>query len=393
MMICSFILNMATDFMRRIVLSLLIFSVAIGGVSAQQKGFTIKGKIGNLNAPAKVYFVSHESKVLDSAVLKNGVFQFKGVAKKPGFADLSLDRYGVGKDSIDLENNTDELTFFLENSEITVTATDSLIRGEVTGSKGNDQYMAYNKFIGGTVTAAYKNYRNRISPYLWRSYPFTKEFDEYMYQFKAKRFEKQLQFIHENPESLFSLYALTDIINMGFEKDMGKTGAAYRSIDSKLRNTKEGQRIGRLIQIRSQGAVGTTAPDFTLYDVNGKPVTLSAYRGSYVVLYFWVTGNELIKAENYRMIKAAELYKNKKFKIISISLDPEKKKQAWQKEVKENKLPWVQVWGLKSGPLSTTKLYGNLGTPVSIVVDPNGKIVLKDLNGVELQYQLAEYMK
>lgn len=384
---------MVTGFMKRIILSLLIFSVSTGVISAQQKGFTIKGKIGNLNAPAKVYFVSHESKVLDSAVLRNGVFQFKGIVKKPGFADLSLDRYGVGKDSIDLENNTDELTFFLDNSDITVTAADSLIRGEVTGSKGNDQYIAYNKFIGGTVTAAYKNYRNRISPYLWRSYPFTKEFDEYMYQFKAKRFEKQLQFIHENPESLFSLYALTDMIDMGFDKDLVKTGAAYRSVDARLRNTKEGQRIGKIIQLRSQGAVGTPAPDFTLYDVNGKPVTLSSYRGSYVVLYFWVTGNDLIKAENYRMIKASERYKNKKFKIISISLDPEKKKQVWAKEVKENKLPWVQVWGLKSGLLATAKLYGTQGTPASIVIDPEGKIVLKDLNGAELQYQLAEYMK
>jgi len=384
---------MVTEFMKRIVLGLLVFSIGIGGVSAQQKGFTIKGKIGNLNAPAKVYLDSYEAKALDSAVVKNGAFQFKGIAKKAGLAYLSLDRYGVGKDSIDLEDNTDELTLFLDNSEITVIAQDSLIRGDATGSKVNDQYMAYNKFIGGTTTAAYKNYRNRISPYLWRSYPFIKEFDEYMYKFKAERFEKQLQFINENPESLFSLYALTYIIDMGYGKDMGKTGAAYRSIDVKLRNTKEGQRIGRFIQLRSQGAVGTLAPDFTLYDVNDKPITLSSYRGSYVVLYFWVTDNYLIKPENYRMIKASELYKNKKFKVISISLDPEKRKPVWQKEVKENRLPWAQVWGLKSGPLTTTKLYGSLGTPMSIVVDPDGKIVLKDLNGVELQYQLAEYMK
>ncbi|KIO78520.1 hypothetical protein TH53_03155 [Pedobacter lusitanus] len=379
--------------MKRIILSLLIVSTGAGMVSAQQKGFTIKGKIMSLNAPAKVYLDSYGAKVFDSTEVKDGVFQFKGTVKKPGLAYLSLDRNGVGKDSIDLEDNTDELGFFLDNSEIHVAAQDSLIRGTVTGSKINDQYMAYNKFIGGTVTAAYKNYRNRISPYLWRSYPFTKEFDEYMYKFKTGRFEKQLQFIHENPDSFFSLYALTDIIDMGEGKDMKKTGAAYRSINAGFRNTEQGQRIGRYIQAKSQGAVGTAAPDFTLYDVNGKPVTLSAYRGLYVVLYFWVTGNSLIKAENYRMTKAAELYKNKKFKIISIALDPEKKKKIWVKEVKENKLPWVQVWGLKSGPLATTKLYGNLGTPVSIVVNPDGIIVLKDLNGAELQYQLAEYMK
>jgi peroxiredoxin len=379
--------------MKRIFLRLLVFSVGINGAAAQQKGFIIKGEIKGLHGPAKVYLDSYGAKILDSAVVTDGTFQFKGIAKKPGLAYLSLDRYGVGKDSIDLENNTDELGLFLDNSEIIVTAQDSLIRGTVTGSKINDAYMAYNKFIGGTVTAAYKNYRNRISPYLWNSYPFFKEFDEYMHKFKAERFEKQLQFIHENPQSYFSLYALTDILDMGYGKDMNKTGTAYRSIDAKFRNTPEGQRIGRRIQAMSQGAVGTPAPDFTLYDVNGKAVKLSSYRGNYVVLYFWVTGNDLIKAENYKMIKSAELYKDKKFKIISISLDPEKRKQIWAKEVKENKLPWVQVWGLKSGALITSKLYGTQGTPASIVIDPEGKIVARDLNGVELQYQLAEYMK
>lgn len=379
--------------MKRIVLSLLVFSVGIGGAAAQHKGFTIKGEIKGLHGPAKVYLDFYGAKILDSAVVNKGIFQFKGIAKKPGLAYLSLDRYGVGKDSIDLENNTDELGLFLENSEIMITAQDSLIRGQATGSKIHDEYMAYNKFIGGTVTAAYKNYRNRISPYLWRSYPFFKEFDEYMYKFKAERFEKQLQFIHENPQSYFSLYALTDIIDMGYGKDMIKTGIAYRSIDAKFRNTPEGQRIGRRIQTMSQGAAGTPASDFTLYDVKGKAVKLSSYRGNYVVLYFWVTGNDLIKAENYKMIKAAELYKHKKFKIISISLDPEKRKQTWAKEVRENKLPWVQVWGLKSGPLATSKLYGTQGTPASIVIDPDGKVVTRDLNGVELQYQLAEYMK
>lgn len=379
--------------MKRIVLSLLVFSVGIGGAAAQHKGFTIKGEIKGLHGPAKVYLDFYGAKILDSAVVDKGIFQFKGIAKKPGLAYLSLDRYGVGKDSIDLENNTDELGLFLDSSEIMVTAQDSLIRGQATGSKTHDEYMAYNKFIGGTVTAAYKNYRNRISPYLWRSYPFFKEFDEYMYKFKTERFEKQLQFIHENPQSYFSLYALTDIIDMGYGKDMIKTGIAYRSIDAKFRNTPEGQRIGRHIQSMSQGAAGTPAPDFTLYDVNGKAVKLSSYRGNYVVLYFWVTGNDLIKAENFKMIKAAELYKHKKFKIISISLDPEKRKQTWAKEVKENKLPWVQVWGLKSGALATSKLYGTQGTPASIVIDPDGKVVARDLNGVELQYQLAEYMK
>ncbi|AMQ00305.1 hypothetical protein AY601_3439 [Pedobacter cryoconitis] len=379
--------------MKRIFLRLLVFSVGISGAAAQQKGFTIKGEIKGLHGPAKVYLDSYQAKILDSAVVNNGIFQFKGIAKKPGLAYLSLDRYGVGKDSIGLENNTDELGLFLDNSEIKVTAQDSLIRGQVTGSKINDAYMAYNKFIGGTVTAAYKNYRNRISPYLWRSYPFFKEFDEYMHQFKAARFEKQLQFIHENPQSYFSLYALTDIIDMGYGKNMSKTGIAYRSIDAKFRNTPEGQRIGRRIQTMSQGAVGTPAPDFTLSDVNGKVVKLSSYRGNYVVLYFWVTGNDLIKAENYKMIKAAGLYKQKKFKIISISLDPEKRKQTWAKEVKANKLPWIQVWGLKSGSLVTSKLYGTQGTPASIVIDPDGIIVTRDLNGVELQYQLAEYMK
>ncbi|QNK62132.1 redoxin domain-containing protein [Pedobacter sp. PAMC26386] len=161
-----------------------------------------------------------------------------------------------------------------------------------------------------------------------------------MHQFKTERYEKQLQFIHNHPQSFFSLYALTDITREGRRSDMLRTDATYRSIDPKLRNMKEGQRIGGLIRLRMSGSV---EPDFTLYDVYGKSVSLSAFRGNYVALYFWVTGNDLIIAENYRMIKAFKRYKDKNFKIISISLNPVKRKKTWEKEVKENRLAWIQV--------------------------------------------------
>ncbi|MCK7557781.1 DUF4369 domain-containing protein [Chitinophaga sedimenti] len=82
--------------MRRLVITALCALPAI--TFAQEKAFVIKGKIGKLNAPVKAYLDKRENGVstLDSVVLKNGTFQFKGTVKAPVLAMMVLDHTGEG---------------------------------------------------------------------------------------------------------------------------------------------------------------------------------------------------------------------------------------------------------------------------------------------------------
>ena len=112
------------------------------------------------------------------------------------------------------------------------------------------------------------------------------------------------------------------------------------------------------------------APDFTLNDINGKPLTLSSLRGKYVILDFW--GSWCVWC--IRGIPNMKEYYNKymgKFEILGI--DCNDSEQDWKDAVKEHELPWLHVYNTPDSQLLET--YNIEGFPTKIIIDPDGKIV------------------
>ena len=120
---------------------------------------------------------------------------------------------------------------------------------------------------------------------------------------------------------------------------------------------------------KKQGA-GVEAPDFTLNDLDGKPLKLSSLRGKHVILDFWgswcgwcIKGIPLMK-EYYNKYKG-------KFEILGI--DCNDSDQKWRDAVKKYELPWLHVYNPKSS--SVLSDYGIQGFPTKIIIGPDGKIV------------------
>ena len=112
------------------------------------------------------------------------------------------------------------------------------------------------------------------------------------------------------------------------------------------------------------------APDFTLDDINGKPLTLSSLRGKYVILDFWgswcgwcIKGIPMMK-EYYAKYAG-------KFEILGIDCNdtPEK----WKEAVAKYELPWLHVYFTRESTVLAD--YAIQGFPTKIVVDPDGNIV------------------
>lgn len=117
-------------------------------------------------------------------------------------------------------------------------------------------------------------------------------------------------------------------------------------------------------------AAGAQAPDFTLNDINGNPLSLSSLRGKYVVLDFWGSWCGWCIKGFPEMKKYYEKYKGK-FEILGIDCnDPENK---WKEAVKKNELPWLHVYNPRNGKVLTD--YAIQGFPTKIIVGPDGKIV------------------
>ncbi len=133
------------------------------------------------------------------------------------------------------------------------------------------------------------------------------------------------------------------------------------------------------------------ASAFTLKDVKDKEHSLSQFSGKYVLVDFWASWCKPCRAENPNLIKAYKKFKSKNFEIISISLD--NNKNSWIKAVKEDSLPWLNLLDETNSESTVANMYGVITVPSNFLINPDGKIVAKDLRGEKLQTKLSEIFK
>lgn len=136
---------------------------------------------------------------------------------------------------------------------------------------------------------------------------------------------------------------------------------------------------------------GAAAPDVSLPTTEGTMVSLSSFRGKYVLLDFWASWCGPCRGENPNVVAAYEKFKNKNFTIYSVSLD--NNKEAWEKAVKDDGLTWTQVSDLRGWSSTAANTYSVQSIPTNFLIDPNGRIIARNLRGEQLEETLEEVLK
>jgi peroxiredoxin len=150
------------------------------------------------------------------------------------------------------------------------------------------------------------------------------------------------------------------------------------------------QQLAQMEQKKDSTWIGRQAPELTLPDVEGHKVSISSFKGKYLLVDFWASWCGPCRAENPNVVQAYSEFKNKNFAILGVSLD--KEKDAWLEAIKSDKLSWTHVSDLKYWQSKAVDVFQFNGIPFNLLIDPQGKIIAQGLRGDELESKLKEVL-
>ncbi|TWW01003.1 TlpA disulfide reductase family protein [Chitinophaga pinensis] len=355
---------------KRSLLALSLFIPVV--IHAQTKDFRLIGKFKNARPHTKVYLViltGGEKWTLDSTTVNNGGFVFKGkiddykrafVGFSPAFDGSSLERR----------------TIFLEPGDTFINSDGPLSAATFPGSKLNNDFTI--------VEAERQKYSDADDSLHKIKYTdgATQHADRERLERKYDQFRKE--YIRKNPDSYFSQFYVRELLENKQISPL-QADSLYKSYSSKYKAGERSRAVGTYIDNLLSMESGRPAPAFTCRDLNGKPVSLSDYRGKYLLLEFWASWCGPCRAESPNLKAAYDKYKNANFTILSISVDKEADKAKWLKAIEQDGTgAWTHVAQFQSGGAKISELYAIPHLPFNVLIDPSGKIIAKELLGAGL---------
>ena len=381
--------------MKQIFSFVLMAAVVVSSCNAtgDPNNFTVSGKI--THAPSQNIFLEQivydnaAPKVVDSGKLaQDGNYKLKGVSKEQNLYLLTIDHKPVSiliNDNDDIRLSADLNTSFsspyISNSDATKSLYTFLKR-----FRSSDSMLAatYN-----TMDTLAKQNPNDSSLIILQSKGAQElqSLSAYMKDFIKKS---------NSPAAIYyalSVAASKNVVNIQ-ELDSLATQAAGRfKGHSGLEAMKTAIAQAKSSNNTNEGAswVDKQAPNLTMNDINGKPVSITDFKGKYVLIDFWASWCGPCRKENPNVVAAYNKYKDKNFTILGVSLDQDK--DSWVQAIKNDNLAWAQMSDLKQWQSAAVSTYNIEGIPFNVLIDPTGKVIAQELRGPALEQKLAEVLK
>lgn len=375
--------------MKKLILTAL---VAAPSLLFAQEDFTISGKAGNLNAPAKAYinYRAATGSVLDSADIVNGSFKFHGSVDRPTRGVIVLMHQG---EDIRQVSAPDLIELYMEQGHIKITTADSISNATIEGGVHNQNFNTYKelskvparKMDGLMARFSAASDEERAAP------GFMNALQEEAMLIQDEIKDVALDFIKEHPSSLVSLDLLMPYVDSESLSEVVEP--LFAQFTPAVKNSEAGQYLADRIEKLKAVDIGAIAPDFTQPDTAGNMISLSSLRGQYVLIDFWASWCGPCREENPNVVAAYHKFKDKNFTIFGVSLDRPGQREAWLKAIHDDQLQdWPQVSDLQFWQSPVVDQYAIQGIPQNFLLDPEGRILAKNLRGEDLHETLEEIL-
>jgi peroxiredoxin len=341
-----------------------------------QKKFTISGNLNGLPDGSNVSLsnANSPSDTLAKAIVKNGEFELNGSMDEANLYQLNFD--GVQKKSV----------VFIGNENVSVSGDVEAIQDlAIEGSNINKDFDEFKKTFNPLfqeLTA--KGQRISRLPSLERNDSVMNDYKDQLDKIKGA----VDNFVSSHPNSPVASFVV--VVTSEIEQDLSVLERRYQSLGKNAKEGFYGKIIKQQIADKKTGAIGSEAIDFTQADTEGKKVSLSSFRGKYVLVDFWASWCRPCREENPNVVNAYNKFKDKNFTVLGVSLD--NNRQPWLKAIKNDNLVWTQVSDLKGWYNEAAAKYKIESIPQNLLIDPSGKIIAKNLRGPELQSRLCELL-
>ncbi|MCZ6898834.1 MAG: TlpA disulfide reductase family protein [Bacteroidetes bacterium] len=213
------------------------------------------------------------------------------------------------------------------------------------------------------------------------------QFEQLSDQYRQK-FKMQIDAMGTSIAAIFALDYLRDNQLFDFDEEF----VFVDSINQKFQNAgiqnTNYLKFANGVEILRKLAMGMDAPEIALPDPLGNVINLSSLKGNYVLIDFWAAWCKPCRVENPNVVRLYKKYHTKGFEIYGVSLD--RTKEAWVGAIEKDGLVWKHVSDLKFWQSEVTGLYNIKGIPLTYLLDPNGKIIGKNLRGKLLEDKLKE---